>query len=66
MNKIITKKSVDADETNRVKMSAKTNSEETSGTLCSFSFGCNFTQKRRRMYRRANEILVERAMMVMP
>ena len=66
MNKIITKKSVDADETNRVKMSAKTNSEETSGTSCSFSFGCKFTQKKRRaVYRRAGEILIERAMMVM-
>ena len=64
-DKIITKKSVDADETNRVKMSAKTNSEETSGTLCSFSFGCSFTQKRRRMYRRANEILVGYSMEAM-
>ena len=67
MNNNITKKSVDADETNRAKMSAKTNSGETSGTLCSFSFGCKFTQKKRRaVYRRAGEILIERAMMVMP
>ena len=64
MNKNITKKSVDADETNRAKMSAK-KGRETSGTLCSFSFGCNFTQKRRRMYRRANEILVGIAMEAM-
>jgi len=47
------------------KTKTKTNSGETSGTLCSFSFGCNFTQKRRAVYRRAGEILVERAMEAM-
>ena len=65
MNNNITKKSADATESSRAKMVAKKGGE-TSGTSCSFSFGCKFTQKKRRaVYRRAGEILIERAMMVM-
>ncbi len=65
MKNITTRKSADATISSRAKMVAKKGGE-TSGTSCSFSFGCKFTQKRRAVYRRAGEILIERAMMVMP
>ena len=54
-----------AEECTVSKIEAKRNSREASGTLCSISLGCEFTQKRKKMYKRAREILVGYSMQAM-